>query len=138
MRNTFVLALALFCIALLSPEVAFSQGAQYNIKTMTPAIKMSLESRRDRYDQLQGLKKSGVIGENNQGYIEVLQAGKGAESIAERENKDRRVIYDAIVEQNNLENSLNIVEKVFAQVQRDKALSGEKIQDENGNWITKE
>lgn len=123
---------------LMSSTMAFSQGAKYDIKTMTPEIKQALESRRDRFDQLRELKKKGVLGENNRGYIEVVVAAKDAEKIADQENSDRKLIYLAIVEQNHLGGSLDVVEKVFAQVQRENAMKGEKIQNENGQWKAKE
>ena len=54
------------------------------------------------------------------------------------ENADRKVIYQAIIEQNELgAGALAAVEGVFAGVQRDKATVGEKVQDAAGNWITK-
>jgi hypothetical protein len=114
-----------------------ASAQEYSIKKMTPEINQALENRRDRYDRLAELKKQGAVGENNRGYVEVLSGGE-ARSIADAENKDRRVIYQAITEQNTLgENALLTVEKVFAQVQQEKAAPGDKIQAEDGRWISK-
>jgi uncharacterized protein YdbL (DUF1318 family) len=105
---------------------------------MTPEVKSALEGRRSRFDELKSLKAQGAIGENNQGYVEVLKNTGNAQSIADAENRDRRFIYTTIVAQNGLPSSaLGTVEEVFAQVQRDKASSGDKIQDASGNWTAK-
>lgn len=110
----------------------------YDIKEMTPQVKTALDGRRARFDQLTALKAKGKIGENNKGYVEVLSSGDGAEAVASAENTDRKMIYRTIVSQNGLPlEALSTVEKVFAQVQRDKAAAGDSIQDESGTWTKK-
>jgi uncharacterized protein YdbL (DUF1318 family) len=111
--------------------------SKYALKEMTPAVEAALEHRRSRYDQLQGLKSSGVVGEDNRGYVDALVDDPIAKDVAGAENKDRAVIYTTIAEQNGLTDALATIEKVFAHVQRDKAQAGEKIQDDNGQWTTK-
>lgn len=107
----------------------------YDLKEMTPEVQKALLKRRQRYDQLQQLKASGQVGESNQGYVEAL---KGGDSIVNEENQDRRVIYNAIVSQNNFgANGLPQVQRAFAEVQKDKARSGDYIQDSSGNWKPK-
>lgn len=111
-------------------------AGSYDIKEMTGEIKNALSGRQDRYSQLKQLKSDGAAGENNQGYVEALSAA--AKSVANAENADRRVIYSAIVQQNNLGGSgLAQVQKVFAEVQRDKASPGESIQLASGEWTKK-
>lgn len=110
---------------------------KYDLKEITPSVKSALDNRKARFSELQELKAQGVVGENNQGYVEVLKKGVNAESLVNAENKDRKLIYRAIEEQNNLQNALGTIEKVFGQVQRDKAKAGEKVQDEGGRWVTK-
>ena len=118
------------------PQNIFAEG-KYDIKEMTPEVKAALESRRNRFEQLKSLKAQGFVGENNRGYLEVLGNDSSARSLVDSENNDRRVIYKAIEVQNNLSSALATIEKVFAQVQRDKASPGDKIQDEDGAWVTK-
>lgn len=131
--------LVMFLGSVLFFSCAVSAVAQeYSIKQMTPEISRALENRRDRYDRLEELKKEGAVGENNRGYVEVLAGGRQAAPLVETENKDRKVIYQAIAEQNALgANALTTVEKVFAQVQHEKAAPGTKVQTEDGRWITK-
>lgn len=113
-------------------------AASYDIKEMTPQVKSALDARRARFEKLAALKAEGKIGENNHGYVEVFEAGSSAEEIAKAENIDRATIYNAIVSQNGLPaDQSSIVEKVFAQVQRDKAAAGDSIQNESGQWIKK-
>ena len=112
-------------------------GSKYSIKTMTPEVQQALNARKDRFSELRSLKSSGVIGENNHGYVEVLKSDSNAMSIASQENRDRKVVYQTIAEQNGLEGALSTIESAFAQVQNDKAESGDKIQNADGSWAVK-
>ena len=116
------------------PLTAF---AQYELKELTPAVKSALDGRKDRFEELTALKQQGIIGENNKGYVALLKDDGSAEEIVEMENLDRKTIYTAIAEQNGLLSEMDSIENVFAQVQRDKAAPGDKIQTEDGAWITK-
>ncbi len=115
-----------------------SAEGKYSIKEMTPDVQTALNNRRDRYEKLRSLKEAGMVGENNKGYVEVLGNDPEAKAIADAENNDRRFIYMTIVEQNNLpKDALATVEIVFAQEQSDRANPGDKIQQEDGRWMTK-
>ncbi len=137
MRRTGVLLSILVGVLLLNLSVASFAEGKYEIKEMTPAIKTALENRKDRFNDLKALKAQGSVGENNRGYVEALKNDAQTQQLVDSENQDRKLIYKAIEEQNNLNGALETIEKVFAQVQRDKANPGDKIQDENGNWVTK-
>ncbi|HBR13984.1 MAG TPA: hypothetical protein DD723_00365 [Candidatus Omnitrophica bacterium] len=126
-----------FCLLAALKTTFVSAQAKYSIKEMTPAVTQALENRKARYEELKGLKAKGTVGENNQGYVEVLVSDEAANVLADAENLDRKTIYVTIAEQNDLTNALGTIESVFAQVQRDKAEAGEKIQDESGTWGTK-
>ena len=109
----------------------------YDIKVMTPEIRQALDNRRARFDELEALKQAGTVGENNRGYIEVLVPGSGAQTLADDENRDRKFIYTAIAEQNELTGAMGTIEDVFAEVQRTKAQPGDRIQLKNGQWVKK-
>jgi len=112
--------------------------AQYDIKTMTAEVKAALEARKGRFSELKALKAKGLVGENNSGYVQALGGGDDVKALVNAENANRKAVYLAIVEQNQLgDGVLATVEGVFASVQRDKALAGEKIQDPSGSWVTK-
>ncbi len=112
--------------------------AQYDIKTMTPEVKAALEARKARFSELKALKAQGAVGENNRGYVEALGGAADVKALVKDENADRKEVYQAIVDQNELgQAALVTVENVFAAVQRDKATAGEKIQEPSGDWTTK-
>jgi len=130
--------LAGFLMVVMLTGAAVAAGA-YDIREMTPAITSALEARKARFAELKALKAQGMIGENNRGYVEVLSGGATSMDMAEKENKDRKFIYQEIVKQNELgKDALATVESVFAAVQREKASVGEKIQEESGAWVTKQ
>jgi uncharacterized protein YdbL (DUF1318 family) len=112
-------------------------AAQYDLKEITPAVQTALENRRSRFSELEDLKQKGLLGENNKGYVEALKSGDNAQAIAAAENKDRKTIYKAIAEQNNLSHAFDVIESVFAKVQRDKAQSGVMVQNPDGTWVEK-
>jgi uncharacterized protein len=113
-------------------------AAQYDIKEMTPAVDKAFSGRQSRYNSLTDLKTQGIVGEDNRGYVHALKQIPGAAEIVAAENDDRRAIYTAIVDQNNLGPAgLKQVEVVFAEVQREKAREGDFIQLPSGDWQQK-
>ena len=113
-------------------------SADYNFKKITPEIDQALKNRQARYSQLQNLKKEGLLGENNKGYVTDLKSNASASSLAEAENRDRRIVYEALAEQNALgRTGLLEVQKAFAEVQQEKAASGDMVQSPSGNWEKK-
>jgi uncharacterized protein YdbL (DUF1318 family) len=94
----------------------------YSIKNMTAEVKEALDGRKERFGELRALKLTGAVGENNRGYVEALTSSSSAKSIVSSENRDRKVIYRTIAEQNDLEGALSTIESAFAQVIRFKML----------------
>lgn len=127
--------IAIFSFHLMT-SAAFAEN--YDIREMTPQIQQALQNRQARFSELQALKAQGVLGENNQGLISVLGNAGNAQGVARAENSDRSLIYEAIVSQNNLgASNLPKVKSVFAEVQREKARSGDMIQQPSGEWVRK-
>ena len=127
-----ILAFAGWVIA--APAVAGS----YDIRYMTPAVTAALANRQARYDALARAKASGAVGEDNQGHVARVTGGSDAADIIAAENSDREVIYRAIVEQNQLPaEALTTVRHVFAEVQRTKAVPGDRVQLPSGEWAQK-
>ena len=83
----------------------------------------------------QRVKTQGTIGENNHGYVEVLGMTLW-QVVADAENNDRKTIYQTIALQNGLQDAIETIEKSLP-VQRDKAMPGDKIQEDDGRWVTK-
>ena len=136
-RLTLLTILGLLMVLSLLKGPIPSVMAQYEIKELTPELKIALDGRRARRDQLNELKQKGVLGENNHGYVEVIADSSEARSVADAENHDRKIIYETIAKQHNLSGAMDTIESVFAQEQRDRARPGDKIQDESGRWMTK-
>jgi hypothetical protein len=136
MKKIYVLGLAVGLVILAVTSVCFA--ADYDYKTMTPDIEKALKNRQSRYHQLQSLKQEGVIGENNKGYVTDLKNNAAAATLTAAENRDRRVLYEALAEQNKLGSTgLLEVQKAFADVQREKAGPGDMVQSSSGDWKKK-
>jgi uncharacterized protein YdbL (DUF1318 family) len=136
MRHIYASLLSIFLVMMTA--IPFCMAVDYDFKTMTPEIEQALKNRQARYYQLQGFKQEGVIGEDNKGYVTSLKDDSAAAGLTADENRDRRVIYEALAEQNMLGGAgLLEVQKAFAEVQRDKAGSGDMVQSPDGNWKKK-
>ena len=121
----------------MEPELAYAEGG-YDLKEITPQVQAALNGRSSRYRQLAGMKAIGKVGEDNEGHVKNLCNCNNVDALVSAENRDREVIYQAIVTQNNLPaNSIYTVRSVFADVQNEKAKPGEKVQLQNGEWVTK-
>jgi len=95
-------------------------------------------------DDLDDLKKAGILGEDNQGGISLIskdkvEDGKIAfvEALVQQENSDRETIMSRVIETNeNLTaDDLARVRKMFASMHRDKARTGDMVQNSNGDWV---
>ncbi len=102
---------------------AFSQGA---------AIK---ERMKERLPVITELKEAGVIGENNRGYLEYIGSRRPKASVVEAENRDRRMVYKAIADQQGT--TVDVVEKHRAAQIEQRAESGIWLQDAAGKWYRK-
>ena len=98
-------------------------------------------------DDLNRYKSLGIIGENNEGGVTLLEPEKVqpddrafVENLIKEENEDRLAIMSRIVETNETltPSELPRVHKMFAALNRDKALKGERIQLDNGTWTQKD
>jgi uncharacterized protein YdbL (DUF1318 family) len=88
-----------------------------------------------RLPVIKALKSQGIVGENNQGYLEFLGEKKEKENIVSAENADRGIVYKAIAKQQGT--TVQVVGKRRAIQIAEKANPGEWIQDKSGKWIKK-
>ena len=99
-------------------------------------------------DDIQSFKQTGVAGEGNSGLLVFFenqktkqdkQFGSFAQAIINEENEDRLAILKRTIATNEAfaDGDLPKVRKIFASLNRDSANSGEKIQQENGEWTVK-
>jgi len=138
MLSKKIIVVSFGLVFLLASTVPAVMAEQYDIKTMTPEVHKALQNRHARYAEIQQRKESGLIGENNQGLLQALKDPSATAGLIGAENADRQLIYNEIVQQNNLSPSnLPQVQAVFAEVQREKAKTGEAIQLPSGEWTKK-
>ncbi len=102
---------------------------------LDPRIEQAAASRRDRRSALLGLESQGALGENNLGLVVVRSQAAGADALANDENSDRMVIYEALAQKNGT--SVQEIQRVYAERLHRDAPSGTPVQDASGNWGTK-
>ncbi len=88
-----------------------------------------------RLAEINSLKKEGVIGENNRGFLEVRPGGAPAQALVTAENADRKKVYAAIAKQTGA--GPQKVAKRRAKQIAAKAKPGTWIQDGDGKWVKK-
>jgi len=82
------------------------------------------------------MKSEGIIGENNQGFLEFVPgAAPKMQNVVADENKDRQMVYEAIARQQNT--SAALVGKRRAIQIGQNAGAGEWLQDGSGGWYKK-
>ncbi len=105
--------------------------------TLLPAQDLgAVRSRMEqRIPQIDTLKKSGALGENNRGFLEVRSASADADAVANAENADRRAVYSALAARTGA--TAEAVGIARAKQIAANSASGVWIQRENGDWSQK-
>ena len=119
---TMIAVLPVFILGLLITD-ANSSGAEIKQRMI------------DRLPVVKSLKDKGIVGENNKGYLEFIGKKKEQADVVEAENKDRRLVYEAIAKQQST--TAELVGKHRAVQIAEKAQAGEWLQDANGKWYKK-
>lgn len=120
-RRNRALLLAVAAVLLLAAVPATAaQGLKERMATRLPVI--------------DDLKARGIVGENNQGYLEFVGPPEKAEVVA-AENADRREVYAAIAGQTGA--SVEAVGRQRATQIAQKSMSGVRLQKPDGTWYTK-
>lgn len=88
-----------------------------------------------RLSAIADLKKQGVIGEDNRGYLQFVGNTKTQQDVIDAENADRKLVYEAIAK--NQGSTADVVGKRRALKIAQKAAPGEWLQDTNGKWYEK-
>ncbi|HDQ44872.1 MAG TPA: DUF1318 domain-containing protein [bacterium] len=119
--------------------------------SLSPEKKRVLDAKqRQRFNQddVEEFKKKGFVGEDNQGFLAIMESeGLGRDpdraalvkTIVGEENADRELIIDRVIELNeNLKNTVrNQVLAIFAEMNQKNSPVGTWIQDQVGKWIKK-
>ena len=129
-------------------RLVFGEAETNLVRSYSPERLRYLRAEASRIfnsDDVDDFKKEGIVGENNRGYLEVVDSAKlRADStlavlvsrVVTEENRSRRVLmkWYVSVRQDLTEEDLPQVEASFAQRNREAAKPGELIQDEEGSW----
>jgi uncharacterized protein YdbL (DUF1318 family) len=120
-------------------------------QTISPEKKRVLDAKRRQkfnQDDVVEMKTVGLVGENNQGFLEVIDKEKlqsdsekteFVATLVTEENEDREVIVDRVIELNeNLKDAVreNIL-AIFAEMNQKNSPIGTWIQDQVGKWMLK-
>jgi uncharacterized protein YdbL (DUF1318 family) len=98
-------------------------------------------NRRLRVGEIQNLKNNGVVGEDRDGYLDMKKQPQDtkylayAQGIISAENSDRAALY--LTNAQTQSKPLELVERDYAQLWRDRAFPGEWVQKEDGTWTQK-
>ena len=114
--------LAVFILGIMITDVYSASGS----------IKQRMISR---LPVIKALKDQGIVGENNTGFLEFVGNRKEKADVVAAENKDRKLVYEAIAKQQGT--TAEVVGKHRAIQIAGKAQTGEWLQDANGKWYQK-
>jgi uncharacterized protein len=120
-KISYKLLLALISILIICSSNLYAQGIK--------------ERMQERLPSIVELKKAGIVGENNLGYLEFVGADKKGEDILTAENDDRKKVYEAIAKQS--ETTIELVGQRRAKQIAEKADPGEWLKDDTGKWYQK-
>ncbi|MDA8141099.1 MAG: YdbL family protein [Desulfobacteraceae bacterium] len=100
--------------------------------TWAQDLKARMEAR---LPVIKDLKVRGVVGENNQGFLELRPGQTEKQDVVNAENQDRQAVYGQIAKQAGTDPKL-VGQRRAAQI-AEKAAPGEWIQDAGGQWHQK-
>ena len=121
-KRTFMMTLTFVLIGLFVVGVSASaDDIKARMKKRLPVIK--------------ALKAKGIVGEDNQGFVQFVGDQKEKADVIAAENKDRKTVYEAIAKQQGT--TAELVGKRRAMQIAKKANPGEWLQDAGGKWIQK-
>ena len=137
-------------VNLVTPEpVKVDVAVKLDVYQKTPITKAKEEqsslqiaaNRRLRVGEIQNLKNDGVLGEDRDGYLNLRKQPQDpkyltyAQGVVSAENADRAALYLANAQTQS--KPLELVERDYAQLWRDRAFPGEWVQKEDGTWTQK-
>jgi hypothetical protein len=103
--------------------------------SQTAAANGIKERMAARLPEIVALKGKGVIGEDNQGYLQFVGAAREKAELVQAENDDRQQVYQAIAKQQGT--TVDLVGRRRAQQIVEVAQPGHWLQDANGSWYKK-
>lgn len=100
------------------------------------ALFLSLFSVGAQALELQTAKQKGYVGEQPNGYLGIVNNGKGVKELVADINKRRKQHYKTIAKTNGT--SLEVVETLAGRKAIEKTPAGQYVRDASGEWLKKE
>lgn len=108
----------------------------------------AIQNQNFNQDDIDEFKRKGCVGENNQGYLEILlcedaeqnpQYNRLIQEVVAEENRDREIIMYRVIEVNPdlSEDDMEKVRQIFVDRNHQNAKPGEWIQMDDGTWVQK-
>lgn len=107
------------------------------IKDSSPRVTQIAQSMKERFPQVESIKATGAVGENNRGFLELVkpeliedaEKRNEVQRVIAAENQDRKALYQEIARLNRDQNlNVSTVERIYAQKRLERAESGELFQ----------
>lgn len=109
----------------------------------------AVQGRKFNKDEIDDLKKDKVIGEDNQGFVQVLVNEKYdsdprfkryVDRLVEEENRDRQIIYERVLaaQKDLTPEKEKQLYRIFAERNFQSSARGTMIQQADGTWVEKE
>ncbi len=128
---------------------AADSGQKAQMATEKKEVLDAVQNRKFNKDDIEEFKREGALGENNQGFLELrplprleqdLEYRNLVVRIMSEENRDRKVIYDRVLELNPNAGRAGsaAVYAVFAKMNIEESAPGTWVQAEDGTWYRKE
>ncbi|RJP26820.1 MAG: DUF1318 domain-containing protein [Candidatus Abyssobacteria bacterium SURF_5] len=119
--------------------------AQADINITTPNIRALRASLEKRFEELAPFYEKGAIGIGNNGLLSIrsleglsLQEKAEVNKLVKADNADRENLYSEIAKANELgPENVPEIRRLFANSWREKARKGWIIQNDKGEWVTK-
>jgi len=127
---------------------AATPGQQPKMSPEKKKVFEAVQGRKFNKDDIDEFKQAGIVGENNQGLLEIRDMKKLASDpdlkarvtkIVATENAYRKIIMDRIVVLNEsaAKAGSENVARIFARINQDNSQPGTWIQTDDGKWVRK-
>jgi uncharacterized protein YdbL (DUF1318 family) len=123
------------------------QGQAMTFSGQKQTVLEAVKNQKFRQDEIVQLKRDKIIGENNEGFLEIVNPEKldnpeeqaRTEQLVEGENADRRIIYERSLAVMDIpgEWSRSKIDSLFAAEKRNQTESGTLVQNSQSEWIEK-
>lgn len=133
---------------LIASSRAIGSGSTSEVPTAKKEVMEAIQNRKFNKDDIDELKRDKVIGENNQGYVQVLphkkyqtdpEFKKYVDQLVAEENRDRQVIFARIILINESSAGADRakINEILCKLNYDNSAPGTMIQTKDGAWIEK-